>query len=219
MNRENDAFGLSDEYWASLDERNRDLYRVIRPLRHASYKVDVPLARIEGMLEEYAKDAKTMGGTLEINPDFQRGHVWTRDKQEAYIENLFRGLAPATLRFNCAGWQGLKKTGDLNPGDIVCIDGLQRLTAVREFMAGNITVFGGKTAQDLKGSSFDPSRSTSWRISVEMFEIPTRAELLQFYLDINRGGVVHAPEELERVEGLLQAAKTPARKATPKPRS
>ena len=213
MAAENETYGLSEEYWARISDKERELYRLVRPLRHASYKVDVPLSRVESMITEFAKDAKTMGGKLELNPDFQRGHVWSQDKQVAYIENLFRGLSPATLRFNCAGWQGLKAKGDINPGDIVCVDGLQRLTAVRDFMAGKFTIFGNKTPEDLKGTSFDPSRSTSWRISMEMFEIPTRQQLLQFYLDINRGGVVHTQEELDRVSGLLEQAREPAEPA------
>ena len=72
-------------------------------------------------------------------------------------------------------------------------------------MAGEITVFGGMVASDLKGSPFDPYRLT-YRLQVGIYEFTSRAELLQFYLDLNNGGTVHAPQEIERVRGLLAQA-------------
>jgi hypothetical protein len=208
MSKESEHFGLREEQWQNMSEKERDLYRVIRPLRRCSYRVDVPLGTVEDTLASFENDARSRKGTLELNPDFQRGHVWSQDKQVSYLENLFRGVAPRNIRFNCAGWYpGEQKPGDLNPGDIVCMDGLQRLTAARDFLAGKITIFGGQTREDLAGTSFDVSRfGAGWNLSVEMFQIATRADLLQFYLDINTGGVVHSEEELSRVKGLLEAA-------------
>jgi len=41
-------------------------------------------------------------------------------------------------------------------------------------------------------------------------DFQTRESLLRYYLDINRGGVIHSDEEMARVEELLAAARTPA---------
>lgn len=210
MSGEHNKYGLSEEYWERIGEAERAIYRIVRPLRNSTWKADYALTRIEAMVADFDNDARTMGGQLELNPDFQRGHVWTQEKQVAYIENLFRGVAPRNLRFNCPSWEGKAEAGDMNPADIVCIDGLQRLTAVREFMAGKFKVFGEYYAEDLKGTSFDPKRATSWTMTVEIFNIPNRADLLQFYLDINRGGVVHSDDEITRVQGLLDEARAPA---------
>lgn len=205
-------YGVSEQHWDSLSERDRELYGIIRPLRNSIYSVDYPLSRIENLVEALEDNATGMGGTLQLNPDFQRGHVWSEDKKIAYIENLLRGVAPSSLRFNCSGWNdiGDGKGGNLNPGDVVCVDGLQRLTAIRDFIAGDLMIFGGLTKDDLVGTAFDPKRTT-YRVSMEMFNINTRENLLQFYLDINSGGVVHSDEELSRVKGLLDEA----RQATP----
>lgn len=206
-----DRFNLSEEYWKRLDEKSQELYRQVRPLRQATYRVNMSLARIESGIEDLAGDAKIMGGELQLCPDFQRGHVWDEDKQVAYVENLFRGTAPTLIRMNCAGWNGKTGTdGDLNPADVVCIDGLQRLTALRRFMKDEFKVFGQYLASEMKGTPFDPNRMTSWTIELEVFDIASRAELLQFYIDINRGGVVHSDEEIERVRGLLAQVKTTA---------
>ena len=211
MATESTHYGLREDHWNSMSEKERELYRLVRPLRRATYRVDVPMGVVEDTLATFERDAKARKGNLELNPDFQRGHVWTQDKQVAYIENLFRGVAPRNIRFNCAGWQQSEaEPGDLNPGDIVCVDGLQRLTAVRDFLDGKITIFDGKTREDLAGTGFDVSRlGSGWSLSMEMFQITNRADLLQFYLDINRGGVVHSDDELSRVQDLLEKAKLP----------
>lgn len=90
--------------------------------------------------------------------------------------------------------------GDIKEHTFECIDGLQRLTAVRKFLAGEFTVFGGLTAADLKGTPFDVSR---FRFQFCVYEFVSRSELLQFYLDLNTGGTVHSESELARVRQLL----------------
>lgn len=196
------ALGLDEKHWSKLSEREKGLYRLVRPLRKCIYKVQVSWARLEKYLEEMPSSA----GQLILNPDFQRGHVWSQEKQVAFIENALRGAAPSVLIFNNPNWNGISSSarrGDLDPEQIVCVDGLQRLTAVRRFMAGEITVFGGLRADDLKGTFADPGRL---HLSVEMLDIADRAQLLTFYIDINAGGVVHTTAELDRVRALRAAA-------------
>lgn len=201
------ALGLSDDYWGRLSERDRALYHRVRPMRTSGYRVDHHLARIEDQLATYDHDARSRGGTFELCPDFQRGHVWDAPKQAAFIENLLRAIAPTTIRFNCPTWLEQREVGDLDPNTLVCVDGLQRLTAMRAFMDGSLTVFDGLGAADLKGTAFDPAR---FRWQAEIFEFTWRKDLLQFYLDLNGGGVVHAPEELARVAAMRDQAAVPA---------
>lgn len=218
---ENLKYGLSEEYWGRLSEADRQLYRNIRPMRQAAYTVQNRISGIERTLEDLDRDAKTMGGELELDPDFQRGHVWSQEKQIAFIEAILRGTAPLVIRFNSPGWTGHRNPGSvqgLNPGSIQCVDGLQRLTAMREFVAGKFPVFGQYHMADLEGTAFALSRlNKTW--TMEVYDIPTRAELLQFYLDLNTGGVVHSPEEIERVQGLLEKERTakPAKRSTKAP--
>ena len=56
-----------------------------------------------------------------------------------------------------------------------------------------------------KNSSSFNRMGAMW--TMEMFNIASRADLLQFYLDLNSGGVVHSDAELARVGQLLVEAK------------
>ena len=205
-----ESLGLSDEHWDRLSPAHRDLYALIRPLRQAHYRVDHPFSRIEQQLATYASNAESMGGRFDLCPDFQRGHVWDTAKQIAYMENVFRGVAPTLIRFNQR--VHVDVPGDLVPYEMVCLDGLQRLTAMRAFMGGQLRVFGGLSADDLAKSPFDPFRYY-WQ--AEVFDFTWRKDLLQFYLDLNSGGVVHSPEELKRVAVLRDAAEPPALPKSP----
>ena len=143
-------------------------------------------------------EAVEMG--IDLNPDFQRGHVWTKDQQTSYIENVLRRIVDEsglTIRFNCPTWRETRITGDL-PEQIVCIDGLQRLTAIRKFIAGELSVF-GLDFNEL------PIRVIlrDLQLVIKMYDFQNRKDLLKFYLDINGGGTPHSQDELDRVRGLL----------------
>jgi hypothetical protein len=199
-----DRFNLSDEYWGRLSQEHKDQYKLIRPMRGSAYAIEIHVNGLERALADYDKDMRAQGGTFEVNPDFQRGHVWSQEKQVAYVESLMRGTAPVNILFNCAGWlSSLSRNavkGDLGLNDMVCVDGLQRLTAVRAFLADDFTIFGGHTAESLKGGPFDVRRK---HLRFTIYDFKTRVDLLQFYIDLNSGGVVHTEAELARVRSLL----------------
>lgn len=195
---------LSDKHWASLSDQEKHLYSVVRPFQ-AAWTVDVSLSDLEGFLDGSRKDVERFGGKLDLCPDFQRGHVWQEAQQVAYVESLIRKKAPLVIQFNCRAWSDIsdRSDGDIPPHHLECVDGLQRLTSIRRFMAGEISIFGGLTADDLKGSPFSPVRM---RIQVQIHEFCWRQELLQYYLDFNTNGTPHSPSEIARVQSLLVGA-------------
>lgn len=199
-------YGYSDSSWASMSESDKELHRLIKPAPRAQYTVNVFLSRIEGYLETLESEAQKMGGSFTLTPDFQRGHVWDKAKQVAYVENYLRGHASACFKFNSPGYNADSIKGDINPHDVVCVDGLQRITALREFMADRLEVFGGKKASDFNNTPFD-TRRTVFKLDIEVFAFPWRDELLDYYVVLNAGGVVHAPEEIARVKALSEDAK------------
>jgi hypothetical protein len=175
------------------------LTKLVRPMPRAKYEVDSFMHMVERAIQTYVDDYG-----LELVPDFQRGHVWTQEQQERFIEAVIRGAvstAGLLIQFNCASFAS-KSTGDLPP-HMQCIDGLQRLTAIRRYVAGEIKAF-GRTVDELTGTPFDVRRYM-FRIAVHDFQ--TRADLLQYYLDLNAGGTPHSKEEIERVRALRAAAK------------
>lgn len=145
--------------------------------------MDWPLADLERILAQTQADMIAAAGTFELNPDFQRGHVWTPSQQVSFVESFIRGMTAGRVLFNCPGWvNSARVDGDIQANRFQCIDGLQRLTALRKFMSDEILVFSGFRASDLRGSPFDPWR-LGYRLQVGIYEFQSRADLLRFYLD------------------------------------
>lgn len=132
---------------------------------------------------------------LDLEPDFQRGHVWTAGQQSQYIEYcLTGGRSGRELLFNFAGYDKTWR------GPYVIVDGKQRLRAVRGFMAGEVVAF-GRRLQDFEGRLPVSRAYLLWTIN----DLPTRKLVLEWYLALNAGGTPHTPEELDQVRALLAA--------------
>lgn len=163
--------------------------------RAGNYEVDVSWRYLEEHLEHWNDRGHS---PLELDPDFQRGHVWTPDKQSRYVEYILRGGKSSRLLYwNCSSWGGQYNT------PIYLVDGKQRLEAVRAFMRNEVPVFGGSTFLDFTDKPDTIDASFRFQVNV----LKTRAEMLQWYLDLNEGGVVHTDEELDKVRKLLEAEK------------
>lgn len=182
------------------------LSRIIRPLAAPAYSVSVFWKGLDRYLDELGRDY----GSMDLCPDFQRGHVWTGPQKKAFIESALRQMisdAGLTLQFNCPEFEDVGRpipaARDL-PAGVQCLDGLQRITAVREFLGGEVFPF-GLHVSDLGGSRFDVGRSL-YRFNVAIYAMQTRAEVLQHYIDINAGGTPHSSVEINRVRGLLNDA-------------
>lgn len=163
--------------------------------RTASYRINVGWTSIEFTLEQFSED--DLGCGLDLNPDFQRGHVWTPAQQTAFVEYaLAGGQSGRDIYFNCGGWQS-----DYI-GPFVIVDGLQRLTAVRGFMADKVPAYGHLYSQFEDRLGF---MDVDFLFYVN--NLRTRAEVLRWYVQMNSGGTPHSPEEIARVNELLQAEK------------
>lgn len=162
--------------------------------RSSKYSVDIGWGYLEQQLASYADDARVLQSTFEMNPDFQRGHVWNHEKQVRYVEYVLRGgTGSRDIYFNCPVWQGSTPPGSR----FVLVDGKQRLEAVRAFLRGDIAAFGSRF------SDFTDRLPLHANFKFHVNDLATDAEVLQWYLDLNDGGVVHSQEELDRVRRLL----------------
>ena len=154
---------------------------------------------MESTLSDWA-DVQGLPGALglDLDPDFQRGHVWTEAKQIAYVEFCLRdGQGSRTLLFNHPGWNKDYK------GMMVLVDGKQRLEAVRKFLRNDLPIFGGNRLNDFEDKD-RLLRTNAAHFTFSVNALPTRREVLEWYLQINSGGVVHTAEELAKVEELLK---------------
>lgn len=160
------------------------------------YQVDMMWGHLEDWIKSQTDDVEgTAMAKLDLDPDFQRAHVWTEDQQRAYIEYKIKGGQDGgVLLFNCVGW------GQRYEGPYVLVDGKQRIEAVRKFMRGELGVFGDlRFPKDF--SQVRPPLHCSFRICINNFQ--TRADVLAWYLAVNTGGTPHTPEEIKRVKDLL----------------
>jgi len=163
--------------------------------RHASYRVDVPWHMLE---DQMARSAEGVEGGLQTDPDFQRAHVWTESQQIRYIEFCLRGgMTGRDIYWNCPNFNNMKRSGPF-----VLVDGKQRLTAILRFLHNEIPAFDHKFADYGDKLPFMEAR-VSWWVN----DLPTRAEVLTWYLEINAGGTQHTRDEIERVEALLKTEK------------
>lgn len=168
--------------WKDIPQRTRE----------GSYGVDFAWEDLEHSIERYIKNYN-----LDLCPDFQRGHVWTMEQRIAYLESKFSGgVQSDIIRFNHPEWQRSYE------GQMVCVDGLQRLTTALMFLRDEIGIFGGHTRSQISGGRI-PGVVT-FRIIIN--NLRTRAAVLQWYLELNSGGTPHSRDEIQRVTALYEAA-------------
>ena len=157
----------------------------------ANYRTDMPWSHLEGWLNSHGKL------TVEMCPDFQRGHVWTDEQSIKYIEYILRGgISGRDIFWNCKGWMRNFE------GPLQLVDGLQRITAVLKFLRNEIPAFGHLYTEWEGTLSYD----CGFRFHVHNMQ--NQEDVLKWYLDLNEGGVVHTTEELERVRELYDTART-----------
>lgn len=133
---------------------------------------------------------------LQMNPDFQRGHVWTENQQIAYVEFILRGgKSGRDFYFN---W-------NRDNNEYVCVDGLQRTTAFEQFVNGEIKVFGQYFSDFEFGNRVaDHTPLPEYKIRVYQNHLTSRKKVLQWYVDMNAGGTPHTNEEIERVKRMIE---------------
>ena len=159
-----------------------------------NYSVTVSLAYIQKTINDYIAESK-----LQMNPDFQRGHIWNETQQIKYIEFLLAGgHTNNEFLFNQAGWMGDWK------GEMTLVDGLQRLTAILKFVNNKLPVFNGTFLND-----FDDPRLLLKQINVRINvnNLKTRQEVLKWYLELNSNGTPHTEEEIQKVQKMLEESK------------
>lgn len=159
--------------------------------RSANYRVNSRWDHCMETLEEWQTERLA---PLNLDPDFQRAHVWSREQQIRYVEYKLRGGYGADqIQFNCVGWQGSYK------GPFVLVDGKQRIEAVRVFLNDEFKVFVQYFYSDFEDT-------LDWKCDFVLCvnDLKTRAEVLQWFLDLNSTGTPFTENELDKVRDLLE---------------
>lgn len=193
---------LSDIEQMSMPLTSKELEEIIKSIPQPKRTFSVSILSLEEWIN--VENNACGENSLELNPEFQRGHVWTTQQQVKFLENLMRGLidnSGLTIRFNNPSWiSPQEKDSDLKI-KTVCIDGLQRITAVRKFINNEIAPFG------LLFTQFPRSFLRPLCLTMCIYELQYMKDVLQLYLDINSGGTPHSKKSLEKVKLMLKEVK------------
>ncbi|WP_368880404.1 DUF262 domain-containing protein [Proteus mirabilis] len=179
-------------------DRKKFLDGFIKPIPATVNTYDIDLFELDSIMERYSK----YGYTVDMNPDYQRGHVWTLEQKIHYIENMLRFKLKPEIKINFPNYHDddVKPLNGLDKNVITCIDGLQRYTALTEFVNREFKIFDGNLAvEDLLCS---PYSFKSLCCNIQIYSLMDKNELLQFYIDLNSGGTYHTPDEIDRVKKM-----------------
>lgn len=85
-------------------------------------------------------------------------------------------------------------------GQMVILDGKQRLNSIVKFLKNELKVF-GYYLDDFE----DKDRILRhYELRFNINDMSNRKDILQWYIDYNTGGTVHSEEEINRVKLLLK---------------
>jgi hypothetical protein len=164
-------------------------FKDIKQFPFASYQVDISWDYLEDSLVHYNKEDR-----LDFDPEFQRGYVWTKEQQIAYVEYQLRGgFSGKDVFFNHPNWMTTYE------GKMVLVDGKQRLTAVLAFLRNEIPAFGFyyRDFEDKIGFAH-----VNFKFHIN--NLKTEKEVVEWYLGFNTGGSIHTEEDLKPAKELLK---------------
>jgi len=182
-----------------VDPLNKDL-EVNMSIGYDKIREEMPRFRMTTVTSLSELNHFTFRQRMNLNPDYQRGHVWTREQSEDFMGHILEGGAcPAFIIHE----------GDISKDDYEneMVDGQQRARAILGWFDGDI---GARLSDDtlvwFKDATPTESRMIRMGITVPInWGQWTRKERLKLYLKLNRGGTVHTESEISRVREMLAA--------------
>lgn len=143
-------------------------------------------------------------GEINLAPEYQRSRVWTPLQASRFVGFIMEGGETPPL------W--LQRWGDGAPDEV--IDGLQRISAVSQFLLGQIPM--ETTMGEIAFLTDFPEQQQGQLVSttggptlkIQYVSYPNKVEVMKFYLRLNRGGTPHTDEEIDRVKALINTEET-----------
>jgi len=160
----------------------------------SNYSVNLELKRfVQGMLlyveydlfEEHIEISSNEFLKLAV-PAFQRKNdKWNESMKQKFIENLLSGVSTTIMMFRMFGSE--------NNSQI--IDGLQRTTAILEFLDGKIKPFG----YSIHEIGIKNIRKFRLHLMVQIYDFESWAEVGKFYVDMNEN-ITHSKTDIQKAK-------------------
>ena len=136
---------------------------------------------------------------INLDPEYQRDHVWTDEQAENFMGHVIEGGAVPVIIVN-------RDLSHGRPDEVV--DGKQRLTAVARWVDGGIParLSDGREVylKDFTEADQRYVLSYSGPTMTIKYVVLDEADVLDLYIRLNRGGTVHSKEEIDRVRKMRE---------------
>lgn len=143
-------------------------------------------------------------GEMDMEPEYQRGHVWTKDQQMDFLGFCLEGGKIPEIFVRELP---LPRSGVCEPPYYEIVDGKQRTTALNAWWTGEIParLMDGRLvwAKDMDEVE-RRSVSNDLMLTVQFLQTNFK-ETLEIYLRLNRGGTPHTDAEIDHVKKLYEA--------------
>lgn len=126
-----------------------------------------------------------------VLPPWQRAEVWSRQQKQRFVEGIFLGLGCGYYVTNGFDWLD---NGTPAPMAGWLLDGQQRISALRDFFADELTIFGDVRFATLTGAEARRFKRESFPC-FELSYTDNESALKELYDRLNFGGTPHGADQ------------------------
>lgn len=137
---------------------------------------------------------------IDMNPEYQRGNVWTLEQKVALIDSIFNNVDIGKFTVIRRKWGTCPDKPD-TPFLYEMLDGKQRATAIFEYFMGRFA-YKGKYYNDL--CHLDRHHVKYYSISYSEAEPMTDKQKYRYFIKLNTTGTPVDPEHMNKVAAMLK---------------
>jgi hypothetical protein len=135
------------------------------------------------------------GSGLDLNPDYQREHVWSEEQKVDLIDSIFKNIEIGKFTII------RRKFSEELDNYYEVLDGKQRIQAILDFYECRFK-YKGLTYNDLNW--IDRNHFTNYSVSWAETEPLTDKQKYRYFLKLNKCGVPMSKDQIEKVEKMLE---------------
>ncbi len=132
---------------------------------------------------------------VDMNPEYQRGNVWSLEDKVALIDSLFNDIEIGRVVLMKRDYEDERKEA------YEIIDGKQRLTALSEFYEDRFQYKGLFFSQM---HPFDQNHFENKQLAVIEAPNMSREKVIDYFIRVNTSGRPVNPEHLEKVKSMIK---------------